>query len=354
MPLCRLSCGLAILASSLVACRPSPEAPAATTPAPAATQLPPMPAAAIAPVQIEMKNVRLHVAAGVVLNVRNLRGEMVSRAADSPPVFDDQRSFVIHMFAADVTMDMASLTNLMNDYAFAWEDAPVKDIEISVDEGRLKQKGKMHKGVWLPFSMKASVSATPDGRMRLHTESVKALGLPVTKLLDLFDLTLDKLLTIEKGHGMEVKDDDMIISPSRILPPPELQGRLAKVEIVGQQLHQVFSSADSKSAAVLTPPDPKARNYVYFYGSSIRFGKLTMTGSDLQLIDADERDPFDFYPAKYEAQLIAGYSKNTPSRALKTFMPDYNDLGRVKDLTPPARRSSDRPKRPGARALRQR
>jgi hypothetical protein len=291
---------------------------------------------ASAPVQIEMKNVRLHSAAGVVLNVRHLRGEMVSKVAGRPPVFDDPGSYVIHMFSADVSMDMASLTNLMNHHAFAWEDAPIKDIEMSVDEGRLKQKGKMKKGVWLPFTLKAKVSATPDGRMRLHTESVKALGIPATKLLDLFDLSLDELLTIEKGHGMEVKDDDVIISPSRVLPPPELQGRLSKVELVGQQLHQVFSSADSKTAAVLTPPDPKARNYVYFSGSSIRFGKLTMTGTDLQLIDADDRDAFDFYPAKYEAQLVAGYSKNTSSRALKTFMPDYNDLRRMKDLRPPA------------------
>ena len=332
--------------ASLTACHSTPE-PAAATPSPTPSQVSPTPSAA-APVQIEMKNVRLHVAEGVVMNVRHLRGEMVSKAAGASPMFDDQRSYTIRMFAADVTMDMASLTNLMNHHAFAWEDAPIKDIEMSVDEGRLKLKGKMKKGVWLPISMKASVSATPDGRMRLHTESVKALGIPATKLLDLFDLTLDKLMTIEKGHGMEVKDDDVIISPGRILPPPELQGKLSKVEIVGQDLHQVFSSAESKTAAVLTPPDPKARNYFYFSGSSIRFGKLTMTGADLQLIDADDRDAFDFYPAKYDAQLVAGYSKNTPAKGLKTYMPDYNDWARATDLRPPgaARRSRRITKRP--------
>lgn len=323
---------LAVLLSGLVACNSNPQTPAAI-PSPTPVQPSPTPAA-VAPVQIEMKNVRLHVAEGIVLKVRNLRGEMVSKVPTIGPVFDDQRSFVIRMFSADVTMDMASLTNLMNNHAFAWEDAPIKDIEMSVDEGRLKQKGKMHKGVWLPFSMKASVGVTLDGRMRLHTESVKALGIPATKILDLFDLTLDKLLKIEKGHGMEVKEDDVIISPGRILPPPELQGRLSKVEIVGQELHQVFSSPESQTAAVLTPPDPKARNYIYFSGSSIRFGKLTMAGSDLQLIDADERDPFDFYPEKYDAQLVAGYSKNTPAKGLKTYMPDFNDLPRVKNLRP--------------------
>ena len=81
-----------------------------------------------------------------------------------------------------------------------------------------------------------------------------------------------------------------------------------------------------RAPAALTPPDPKAKHYVYFSGSIIRFGKLTMTGADLQLIDADERDLFDFFPAHYDAQLVAGYSKNTPQKGLKTYMPDYDDL----------------------------
>jgi hypothetical protein len=51
-----------------------------------------------------------------------------------------------------------------------------------------------------------------------------------------------------------------------------------------------------------------------------------MHDADLQLIDADPRDPFDFYPARYNAQLVAGYSKNTPAKGLKTYMPDYDDL----------------------------
>ena len=51
-----------------------------------------------------------------------------------------------------------------------------------------------------------------------------------------------------------------------------------------------------------------------------------MRDADLQLIDADPRDPFDFFPARYNAQLVAGYSKNTPAKGLKTYMPDFDDL----------------------------
>lgn len=65
---------------------------------------------------------------------------------------------------------------------------------------------------------------------------------------------------------------------------------------------------------------------IWFRGGSIRFGELTMSDADLKLIDLDPRDPFDFYPARYNEQLVAGYSKNTPDHALRTYMPDFADL----------------------------
>ena len=296
--------------------------PAAETSAAAPTLAPPAP---VPPVQIEMTNVRLHVDDGIVLNVRSLRGEMVSKG-QQPPVFDDSRSYVLHVFTGDLGMDMTSLTNLMNHHVFAYEGSPLKDISVEISDGKLKQEGKMRKGVWLPFSMKATVATTPDGRLRLHTESVSALGIPTTKLLDLLGLTLADLMTVEKQRGVEIKDDDVIISPGRALPPPQIQGHLSLAEIGNGELRQVFTTTDGRALAILKPPDRKARNYVYFSGSTLRFGKLTMTGADLQLIDLDERDAFDFYPAKYGVQLVAGYSKNTPTGGLKTYMPDFGDL----------------------------
>ena len=81
----------------------------------------------------------------------------------------------------------------------------------------------------------------------------------------------------------------------------------------------------------------------------LRFGKLTMRDTDLELIDQDQADPFDFSVARYNDMLVAGYSKNTPRLGLKTYMPDYDDLkaGRKVAGTPAetaraARRASNR------------
>jgi hypothetical protein len=276
------------------------------------------------PVQIEMRNVRLHADERIVLDVRRLRGTMISRTAGAPPIFDDQRSYVLDLAAAEIAIDVTSLQNLMNDYVLAG-GAPLKDVQLAVRDGRIEMKGKLRKGIVVPFSAKASVGVTDDGRMKLHVESMKAIGVPAKGLLELFGLEIDDLMTLTK-RGVTISEDDIILDPGQIVPPPEFRGRLTRVTVNTNGLVQTFDNGSTRRLAPLTRPAPTARNFIYFGGGNIRFGKLTMTDADLQLIDADPRDPFDFFPARYDRQLVAGYSKNTAAKGLKTYMPDYDDL----------------------------
>jgi hypothetical protein len=111
-----------------------------------------------------------------------------------------------------------------------------------------------------------------------------------------------------------------------VLPPPEIRGHLTRIAVQANRLVQPFGDPGSGRPARLVSSSPSARNYVYFAGGSITSGKLTMRDSDLQLIDMDPRDPFEFFPARYTMQLVAGYSKNTPAGGLKTYMPDFTDV----------------------------
>jgi hypothetical protein len=63
-------------------------------------------------------------------------------------------------------------------------------------------------------------------------------------------------------------------------------------------------------------------------GGQLAFGKLTMTETDLELVDEDPRDPFDFSVDRWNEQLVAGYSKTTSTRGLRAHMPDFDDLKR--------------------------
>ena len=58
-------------------------------------------------------------------------------------------------------------------------------MRVTIEQGALRVRGKLQKGVAVPFSMTAAVSAAADGSMRLHATKLKAVGVPVKGLLDL-------------------------------------------------------------------------------------------------------------------------------------------------------------------------
>jgi hypothetical protein len=283
---------------------------------------------------IDMRNVRLHVAESIVLDVRTLDGELDGHTPGVPPIFDDPTSYTMRLKSAEMSIDGPNLTALMG-LVFTGS-SPVKRVKITIEEGLIKQSGTLHKGVDVPFSMKTSVSATPDGRLRLHATSLKAGGIPVKGMLDLFGVELDNLMKMPGQSGLQVEGDDILISPTAILPPPATEGRVSAVRVTGDRLVMTMTGSANPPGRPPTLPDPAARNYLYFHGGIVRFGKLTMTDADLQLIDADPADPFDFFPAHYADQLVAGYSRSTPRGGLKVLMPDNNDLRTPKGrLSPP-------------------
>jgi hypothetical protein len=270
-----------------------------------------------------MRNVSLHVAEGVVLEVRSLDGEFISHSHVEPPIFDDPKSYTLRLRKADLGMDGPSLTNLLKQ-ALASHPSPLRDVRVTIENGELHAAGKLQKGVPVPFSMIATVSAAPDGSMRLHATKLKAVGVPVKGLLDLLGLDMGTLMKMPPGSGMRADGDDLLMDTAAMLPPPQTEGRLQRVVVAGNRLSMQMTGTASPPARPATLPLPSARNYLYFFGGTIRFGKLTMSDADMQLIDADPSTPFDFFPAHYEDQLVAGYSRNTRRKGLQVFMPDYS------------------------------
>jgi hypothetical protein len=272
-----------------------------------------------APVGIEMRNVRLHVAPDAVLEVKLLSGRLKSLSAN-PPVFDDQQSFAMEVDDGEMAIDAASLTALVN-RAFDYKGAALSNLRVTFEDGHLVQHGTLKKGIRVPFSIVAAVSATTEGLLNVHPLKVKTAGIPTAKLMSLFGVELDDILKSRPDRGITFRDNDLFLDATRMLPAPATRGTLTKAFVRGDRLVQVFGRGAISYS--------KGRgNYIWFRGGTIRFGKLTMSETDLKLIDADPKDPFDFFSARYDEQLVAGYSKNTPQHALRTYMPDYSDLPR--------------------------
>jgi hypothetical protein len=277
-------------------------------------------------VHTQMRGVDFRIDPQVVLEVRDLHGALEPTHEGKPPWFDDPGSFAVRIDSGEIAMTSASLAAMMNHYLFAGPGAPVKDVEVQFRNGHLIQSSTLNKKVPIRATLEGEVSATPDGDLRFHPTKIEAGKLPVTKLLDLLGVELSDVIKSQESKGLKVDGDDLILDPERLLPPPRIRGRVTAVRIEGDRLVQVFG--DPAKARPLSPSFPKARNYMFMSGGILSFGKLTMNGADLQIIDADPKDPFDFFLEKYAGQLTAGYSKTLADKGVAVYMPDSDEVGK--------------------------
>ncbi|HEY5030193.1 MAG TPA: hypothetical protein VIK39_17430 [Candidatus Angelobacter sp.] len=272
-------------------------------------------------VQVQMHNVMYHFTDQVAVHLINVGGSLVPTSAGHFPIFDDKNSFELQITAAEMTMDPQSLANVLNTHVFAASDAPLKDISVTIENGKLKVKGKLHKKGDLGFEMEGQLSATADGKIRLHAEKIRALHLPVKGLMDLFGIDVADLIKNGKVRGVQVEKDDLILDPGELLPPPKISGKITDIHLEGNNIVQIFG--EPKKYPWIKVP---AQNYMAYRGNKLQFGKLLMTDTDLVLIDPAPKDPFDFYLDRYKDQLVAGYTKITPSFGLNVYMVDFNKL----------------------------
>ena len=274
-----------------------------------------------------MRNVEYHLTDRIIVHIVSLDGKLTPKPGQIP-VFDDKASFGLDIDTATIILSMAALTNDLNDYVFAKPDAPLKHLDASTQGDQLVMKGLLVSKGGVPFETSGSMSVTPEGMIRVHITEVKALKLPVKGLMDLLGLDTEKLLNTKKVEGVTVDKDDLILDPEKILPPPELHGHLTALKIENGEIHLTFGPANGQTAPLPVTESCVAKNYLHFRGGSVRFGKLTMADTDLELLDSTPADPFDFAIDHYNEQLVAGYSKMTQSGGLCVHLPDYNKVPR--------------------------
>ena len=278
----------------------------------------------------EFRNVDFHMTSDVVLDIHYLDGDMRSVAGGQPVVFDNKSSFVIDIDTAMVGLTPANLANLMNRHVFAYSGAPLRKLRFAVKGDQLVQSGVLHKVVDIPFEITAALSVTTEGQIRIHPTAMRIFGVDGMGLMKALGIELDKLLDLRKAKGVSVQGNDLLLQPDRLLPPPAIAGRVVAVRVADGEVVQIFghdSGSTSASAVQLAPLDSAAANFMRFQGGTLRFGKLFMVHADMEIIDSDQHDPFDFSIDEYNRQLVAGYSRNTVDGSLKVYMPDLADTG---------------------------
>ena len=296
------------------------------------------PAKAVAPasaraVKAEMRNVLFHLTDSAAAKLEAVSGELWPVGKNELVIFDDKTSFEMHVANGTVSIRLDALAEVMNNYVFAKSDAPLKNISIEIKNNQLIIKGKLHSKGDVPFETAGTLSAEPDGRIRVKTEKVKALHVPVKGVMGLFGIELAKVINTSKIAGMDTDKNDLLMDLGELLPPPHIRGKVRSVTLGDNTLVTMFGEV-GKGAGVGAAR--QAGNYMRFEGNRVQFGKLTMENTDLTLVDLDPSDPLDWDQDHYKEQLVEGYSKILENFGLQTYVKDYAKLKRASAKAAPA------------------
>jgi len=275
-----------------------------------------------AAVQTQMQNVRYHFTESATVYIKALSGELLPTESAEFPIFDDKNSFRVRIGYAEIDIAAADLASIFNSYVFARANSPLKGVSMSIENGHLKIKGKLHDVGTIPFETESTLSPTEDGKLLLRTAKVKALHVPVKGIMNLFGVEIADLITNGKLPGVEGRGDNLVLDPSLVFPAPHMEGRVTATRIEGNTI--VLTFGDKNRTAKVR----QAGNYMTFRGNRLRFGKLTMMDVDMILIDLDPTDPFDFFLDHYKDQIAAGYSKISSNSTLRIYVRDFNRLKR--------------------------
>src|SRR5262245_873027 len=325
-------------------------------------------------VKAEFRNVMFRLTPAAAAHLESVSGELWPAGKYNMPVFDDKTSFEVHVSNGTISIAPDALATVMNEYVFARLDAPMKDISVKIKEDRLVIKGKLHSKGDLPFETGGELTVNADGRLRLHSEKVKALHVPVKKVMSLFGIELANVINTGKVPGMDTDKNDLILALGVLLPPPHIRGKITAARLGRNTITVVYGDGGSGSSAATAAQsggatastqatrvsatqsgDKGARgtaagshdanvstaakggeqiqaavsgNYMAFRGNRVKFGKLTMENTDLTVIDLDAGDPLDWDQDSYKDQLIAGYSKTTEQFGLRVYVKDFVKLSK--------------------------
>jgi hypothetical protein len=333
-PIVRRGARIALLAclsllSSCLCHGPAGGARTVVVQAPAAAPEPP--AMDSAPTLVSMRNVDFHLGGDVVMRIRHLHGIM--RGRDGIVNFDDDRSFTTWVTSAEAALSGEDMSNLMNNHVFAYKGAPLRNLKIELRDGLLIQSGILHKGVDIPFKIKSQVSVTSDGKLRFHPVDTDIFCVDGDKLMKALGLSMEKMVDLSKAVGVTIKGNDFLIDPIRILPPPTIRGRLIAARVVGNLLLQEIGpepGSEAQLAQAPIPHDTSVANFMYYRGGRLNFSrKLLMSDADMQVVDDEQSDPFDFDLSHYMPQLTAGYSRTLANGGLYVVMKDARRVLRL-------------------------
>jgi hypothetical protein len=278
------------------------------------------------------RNVLYRLDANISMFLSDMNADVVLKDPSLPFVPANKSDFSMQIHHAVVDKDAASLTALMNNYVFNDADSPLRNLTISYKGAHLVMKGEMKQvGLWNGFEMEGALDPTPDGMIRMTPVMIKAKGVRVDGLLNLFGIEMSKLMKTKEEKGVIMHGNEILMDPARLYPPPTLIGRVTLVGIRNNRLHIEFDDGKAKP----WPADMYIKDApacLLMWGGDVLINSALNLNAKMQIIDSTPATPMIFALDKYREQLEAGFVVPTTDGGMIAYVPDITnydqDLGR--------------------------
>ena len=144
---------------------------------------------------------------------------------------------IVFLDSGRVALTNDSLTKLMQNKV---QGKGIEDLKVTTENGQVKITGKMKKVVAVPLMIEGPATATPDGKIELHTRKMKAAGLP-KGITDALGMNV-KHVVGDKAKGVHAESDDsLIFDPDELWGLP-IHGFVTRVLVERDGLLLIFGS----------------------------------------------------------------------------------------------------------------
>jgi hypothetical protein len=278
---------------------------------------------------ILFRNVRFCWSQAVCVNARQLTATAEPFAGKRKTNFDNLNSFLVRVHNATVLISPKTLQGMFNESVFNYPDSSLRDLTVTINQvagaNRVKLGGSLKYILWIPFEMDTVLKVdSQTNTLVIAVEDLKVFGiLPAKWLLNFRPFNLEKLLTLPPNQHLIVHQNQMMVKPFGLFPPPRIDGKIASVTVLPQWIELQFAGTDPAFHQI---PQPSASNYIYLQGGNTQFGKIGMLGTQVQVIDRDPRNIFQFSLLNYLSYLPQSEVQLTEAGGAVLQMPDHRQI----------------------------
>ncbi len=121
----------------------------------------------------------------------------------------------------------------------------ISELQVEVKDDELHFKGKVQKGMNIPFEVAGPVS-TDGSTLKLEAKKIKAEHLPVKGLMGMLGMHLSSLLQSEQPQGVIAQGDTLVFEPAKLA---HVQGKIAAVRLTTKGIDIIFADTTAKQRA---------------------------------------------------------------------------------------------------------